>query len=247
VWHGEELKADDVNGTIIVQNHQWGGELGRLDLLLVQDENGSWHVDRFRARLIPVTADIPQDESVAAVVERYHRPIAAQYDEIVGQAAGDFVTLHDDRAEYHLMADAIRAAFKTDFVLENIGGVRAPLVKGAIRRADLTAMDPFDNTIVLFKIEGARLKRLLRKEQPAVSGLRYRIQGGRLAEATCGGKAISDEKIYTGAINSFYAKLLLDGVEIRDSGRKRIDVLAEHIRREGTVAPAYDGRRIIVK
>ena len=29
------------NGTVIVQAHQWGGELGRLDLLFVKDEKGA--------------------------------------------------------------------------------------------------------------------------------------------------------------------------------------------------------------
>ena len=31
-----------MNGTVIVQAHQWGGELGRLDLLFVKDEKGAW-------------------------------------------------------------------------------------------------------------------------------------------------------------------------------------------------------------
>jgi len=38
-----------VNGTIIVQAHQWGGELGRLDLLFEKNPQGVWRVDRYRA------------------------------------------------------------------------------------------------------------------------------------------------------------------------------------------------------
>ena len=37
VWRGDDLKQNDVNGTVIVQAHQWGGELGRLDLLFEKD------------------------------------------------------------------------------------------------------------------------------------------------------------------------------------------------------------------
>ena len=246
VWHSDELKADDVNGTIIVQNHQWGGELGRLDLLFSPDAQGGWKVDRYRARLIPVTPDIREDSAVAAVVERFWRPIAEQYEMVIGKAAADFISLDHDRAEYHLMADAIRETMAVDFVLENIGGVRAPLVRGPIARADLVAMDPFDNTIVTFSIDGARLKHLLRKAQPAVSGLRYRIQGGRLIEASCGGLPIDDDRTYTGAINSFYAKILLTKDVVRyDTGRKRLQVLIDYIRKKGTVSPVYDGRRIV--
>jgi 5'-nucleotidase/UDP-sugar diphosphatase len=245
VWHGDELKGDDVNGTIIVQNYQWGGELGRLDLLFEQDDQGVWHVDRYRERLLPVTSALPEDHRVAAVVRRFREPVAARYDEVIGKATADFVTLCDDRAEYNLMADAVRDTFKTDFALENIGGVRSFLVKGPITRGDLTAMDPFGDTIMTFEINGAQLKRLLREQRPAVSGLRYRIVKGRLVAATCAGQPIDDTKKYMGAINSYYAATLLKHVAVHDSGRKRLQVLTDYIRRKGSVTPAYDGRRII--
>jgi 5'-nucleotidase / UDP-sugar diphosphatase len=247
VWHNDELKADDVNGTVIVQNYQWGGELGRLDLLFVQDEQGAWHVDRYRARLLPVTSALPEDDRVAAVVRRFSDPLAGRYDAVIGWATADFVTLHDDRAEYNLMADAVRDTFKTDFVLENIGGVRAFLVKGPITRGALTAMDPFDDTIETFEINGAQLKRLLREQRPAVSGLRYRIEAGRLVAATCAGRPVVDTQKYSGALNSYYARSLPKNVAIHDTGRKRLQVLTDYIRRKGRVTPAYDGRRIILQ
>jgi 2',3'-cyclic-nucleotide 2'-phosphodiesterase (5'-nucleotidase family) len=246
VGHGHALEAHDVGGTIIVQNHQWGGELGRLDLRFSKNARGAWSVSRYEAQLIPVTSDIEEDPATAEVVERFWRPIAAHYEAVVGQAAADFISLHHDRAEYHLMADAIRETFGTDFALENIGGVRAPLAQGPVTRADLVAMDPFDNTIVTFTIDGARLKRLLQKERPAVSGLRYRIENGRLAEASCAGRPIDDARTYTGAINSYYAKMLPKAVARNDTGRKRLQVLMDYIRGKGTVAPVYDGRRVII-
>ena len=60
IWHSDQLKAKEVNGTIIVQAYQWGGELGRLDLLFDKDEKGAWHVERYRARLLPITSDLPR-------------------------------------------------------------------------------------------------------------------------------------------------------------------------------------------
>ena len=246
VWHSEALKADDVNGTIIVQNHQWGGELGRLDLLFVQDTRGKWHVSRYHARLIPVTAHIAADEAVAAVVTRFWQPLAERYGEIVGRAAADFISTRDDLAEYNLVADAIRDTFSTDFVLENIGGVRAPLVKGPITKADLVAMDPFGNTIVTFQVSGAKLRKLLLKHRPAVSGLRYRIQAGGLMEASCGGRPIADNIIYTGAVNSYVARTWLKGTAVRETGRKRLDVLADYIRRQGEISPVHDKRREVM-
>lgn len=246
VWHSDELKPKEVNGTIIVQAYQWGGDLGRLDLLFDKDERGTWHIDRYRARLIPVTPDIPEDGTVAAVVARYWKPIAAHYGEIIGQAAGDFSERGDDLAEYNLVADAVREAFGTEIELENMGGVRAPLIKGNITRANLIDMDPFNNTVVTFKVTGRQLKEILARSRPAVSGIRYRMEDRQLTEVTVGGQPVDDNRVYTGATNSYFAGGALKGIEVTDTGKLRSDVITEHVRKKGTVQPSYDGRRVIV-
>jgi 2',3'-cyclic-nucleotide 2'-phosphodiesterase (5'-nucleotidase family) len=246
VSRSDELKAKEVNGTVIVQAHQWGGELGRLDLLFAKDEQGVWHVDRYRERLIPVTPDIPEDKAVAAVVERYWKPIAGRYAEVIGMAAGDFSDRGDDMAEYNLVADSIREAMGTDIEFENLGGVRAPLVKGNITLADIVDMDPFNNKVMTFKITGRQLKEILIKSQPAVSGLRYRLENGELRETTVGGQPVDDHRVYTGAANSHFSEKDLKGIEVASSGKTRRDVLVEQIRKKGTVKPAYDGRRVVI-
>jgi 5'-nucleotidase/UDP-sugar diphosphatase len=245
-WRSDELKKDDVNGTVIVQAHQWGGELGRLDLLLTQDSAGSWHVARYNARLIPVTAEIPEDPEVASIVQRYWNPIRARYEEVIGQAAGDFSARGDDLADYNLVADSVRETYGTEFAMEHLGGVRAPVLRGAITRGALVDVDPFNNTVVTFQLSGAKLKEILLKNRPVVSGVRYRIENDKLIEATIGGKPIKDRRQYTGATNSYFAVYALKGVAIKDSGRQRLDVVTDYIRKNGTVKPVYDGRRVIL-
>jgi 2',3'-cyclic-nucleotide 2'-phosphodiesterase (5'-nucleotidase family) len=244
VWRSDELKPKEVNGTIVVQAHQWGGELGRLDLLFDQDDEGKWRVARHRARLEAITADLTEDAAVAAVVARYWMPIASRYEELIGHASGDFTDRGDDSAQHHLVADAVREAARTDIVLENLGGVRAPLLKGRVTRGNLVALDPFDNTVVKFAVTGKQLKTLLLTHQPAVSGLRYRIEDGVLAQVTVAGQRVDDSGVYTVATNSFFARQMQD-VSITDTGMRRLDVLVEHVRRRGTVRPAYDGRRVV--
>jgi 5'-nucleotidase len=141
VWHSEDLQARAVNGTVVVHAPQWGGELGRLDLLFDKDEKGVWHVERYRARLIPVTVDIPEDAGVAAVVSEFWKPIAPRYAEVIGQAAGEFSSRGDDLAQYNLMADALRESLNVDIAMENMGGIRAPLLRGAVTRGDLVMLD----------------------------------------------------------------------------------------------------------
>jgi 5'-nucleotidase/UDP-sugar diphosphatase len=246
VWRSDDLKEDEVNGTIIVQAHQWGGELGRLDLLFERDTKGLWHIDRYRARLIPVSPDIADDPKVAAVVDKYWQPIAARYGEVLGQAEGDFSARGDDRAEYNLVADAVRETYVTEVEFENNGGVRAPIIAGPITRGDAIAVDPFENTVVTFSITGRDIRRILRQHAPGVSGLRYRLVNGELREVTVGGKPLEDDRLYTGASNSYFAGYALKGIEVKDTGRVRLDVLIEYIRRKGTVQPSYDGRRVVL-
>ena len=247
VWRSDELRASDVNGTIIVQAHQWGGELGRLDLLLARDAKGRWRVQRYRSRLIPVTSEIPDHAEVAAVVRKYWEPIAKVYGEVVGQAAGEFTSRGVDAAEYHLMADALREEFEAEVAFENMGGIRAPLLRGPITRGDLVTLDPFDNTVVRFEATGRQVREALARYTPWVSGLRYRVQGRQLIEATIGGIPIEDDRVYKGVTNSYFAGFALKGIKTENTGRPRLETLVGYIRRHGTVRPSYDGRRVVTR
>ena len=245
VWHGDDLRADEVNGTIIVQAHQWGGELGRLDLLFAKDGRGVWHVDRYRARLIAITPDLPADEKVAAVVDRFWLPIAPKFGEVLGTAGGDFSSRGDDDASYNLVADAVRETMGTDIEFENPGGVRAPLVAGPITRGAMVDMDPFNNTVVTFTITGRQLRQVLIRHAPYVSGMRYRLVDRELVDVTVGGRPLDDDRTYTGSANSYFANYALKDLAVQDSGRQRLEVVTEYVRKKGTVGPAYDGRRIV--
>jgi 2',3'-cyclic-nucleotide 2'-phosphodiesterase (5'-nucleotidase family) len=246
VWRGDDLKQNDINGTVIAQAFQWGGELGRLDLLFEKDASGVWRVSRYRERLLPITQDMQAEPMVAAVVDRFWQPIAARFGEVVGKAAGDFSSRGDDEAPYNLVADAVRETFNVEFEMENTGGVRAPLVAGNITRADLVTLDPFDNKVVLFKATGTQIKDMLARYAPYVSGLRYRLVGGQVVEATIGGRPIEDDRTYTGATNSYYAGFALRGIPQEHTGRMRLDVLTAYVKDKGTVTPAYDGRRVVI-
>ena len=207
---------------------------------------GAWAIERYRARLIPVTSEIPEDETVAAVVQRYWKPIAAHYDEFIGTAAADFINRGDDLTPYNLFADTVRARFKTAIDLENLGGIRAELPKGRITLADLINMDPFENTVVTCSISGRRLKENLLRYRPAVSGVQYRIEGGKLAYAAVGNRTINDTRMYTVSTNSFFANAALKDIKVKDSGRTRFAIVEESIRQAGTVKPVFDGRRVII-
>ena len=238
----------NLGGTVIVQAHQWGGELGRLDLLFWRNaDTNRLEIVGYKAQLIPITADLPEDPATKRVLERYWKRIAGKYGRIVGTATDDFVRRGDDYAHYYLVGDAVRASLGAEFDLQNMFGIRIELARGPISYFDLARMMPFGNTVVRFEITGRDLKRLLAEQRPTVSGIRYRVENRRLIEATINGQPIEDDKVYKGTTNSYFADRYLKplGVPYADTGKKLLDVVADYIRRQRKVSPVYDGRRVV--
>ncbi len=238
----------NLGGTIVVQAHQWGGELGRLDLLFWRNsETNRLEMVGYKGRLVPITADIPEDPAARRVLERYWKRIAGKYGRIVGTATDDFVRRGDDFAHYYLVGDAVRAMLGVEFDLQNMFGIRIELARGAISYFDLARMMPFGNTIVRFEITGRDLKRLLAEQRPTVSGIRYRVENRRLIEATINGQPIEDDRIYKGTTNSYFADRYLKplGISYADTGKVLLDVVADYIRKQRKVSPVYDGRRVV--
>ncbi len=248
VSHGDLLSAFRKNGTVIVQAFQWGGELGKLRLFLRRDPStGRWTLMSYRGELILISPDIPEHPAVKSVVERYWKPIRSYYGTVLGEAEDDFTQRGADDAEYNLVADALREMLGTEADLENMGGVRAPILRGAVTRYDLAKALPFGNTMVKFRVTGAQLRELLRRTRPAVSGIRYRYQRGQLLEVTINGGPLRDDREYLVSTNSYFAQRYLQplGIAYEDTGRKRLDIVSDYILKHKRIRPAYDGRRIV--
>jgi 2',3'-cyclic-nucleotide 2'-phosphodiesterase (5'-nucleotidase family) len=245
---GELTSAFQKNGTVIVQAFQWGGELGKLEVILRRDpRTGKWTFMGYRGELLLVSPDIPDDPAVRAVVERFWKPMEKYYGVVLGEAEDDFTRRGNDDAEYNLVADALREMLGTEADLENMGGVRAPILRGTITRYDLAKALPFGNTMVKFRVTGAQLRELLRRTRPAVSGIRYRYQGGELVEVTVNGQPLQEDRQYLVSTNSYFAQRYLQpmGIAYEDTGRKRLDVVSDYILKHKRIRPAYDGRRVV--
>lgn len=249
VWCSEELKPDEVNGTVIVQAGQRGGELGRLDLLLQKNAAGQWRVGRYQARLIPVTAETPDDPAVAAVLDRLWAPYAKKYDEVIATATADFADRGDDSPQVNFIADAVRAEFGVEVEFENRAGVHNPILAGPVTRALLPDLDERSFTIVTFGMRGSEIRRLLQRFKPVASGLRYRMFCGKLEDITVGASPLDDARLYSCAANSALAARLdgFETLEKRDTKKLWSEVVIEAIRKARTISPAYDGRRVVIE
>lgn len=249
----------DPKGTIIVQAHQWGGELGRLDLTLTEGLDKRWRITKYNETLIPVTSQYAEHPEVARTVASYWDRIKAKYGQVIGQAAGEFSatrSLDMDSTNYYLVADAVQAATGAEFDLENRSGVRDALLKGPITYGDLIGLDPFENTVYTFKIKGSDLKKLLVATRPMTSAsLRYEMRrsntgeggsggGWTLVSATVNGQPVEDERVYTAATNSYYfgASAKPFAQDAVDTRRSRRDVIGDYIRKNSPIKPVEDRR-----
>ena len=237
VKSGSSADAFSVGGTVVAQDFQWGSELGEIDLLFHKGDSG-WSLMSFDGKLIPVTGDIPEDPAVRAVVEKYHKKIAAKYDEVVGEATADFI----EDAQYNLVSDAMRERFGADFAVHNYGGVRSDLVKGKITAGDIAILLPFANNLFTFEATGAQIKAILRNG-PAVSNVRYRIEGGKLVYSELGGRPIEDAKTYKGVTQSFYAdRVISKEIAMTDSKLTTREVITDYIKEKKAISPDDEKR-----
>ena len=125
------------------------------------------------------------------------------------------------------MADAVRYITKANIGLQNPGGVRLDSLHGGdLTKADIFALDPFDNELVIAKMTGKQLEDYLNVASTAdgdcthVSGITYTIDYIHSDDGQSGfvnakaylenGEPIDPERVYTVAINSYMAKWAKD-------------------------------------
>jgi len=121
------------------------------------------------------------------------------------------------------MADAVRYITKTDIGMQNPGGVRLDSLHcGDLTKADIFALDPFDNELVIAKMTGRQIEEFLNVASTEdgdcthVSGITYTIdyihsddgQNGFInAKAYLeNGEPVDPEKVYTVSLNSYMQK-----------------------------------------
>jgi 5'-nucleotidase / UDP-sugar diphosphatase len=236
-----------IGGTLVTQDGQWGGTLGRLDLRLRRD-GGPFTVMGYKGEFIPVTSDIADDPATEKVLDKYYKPIAQRYGQFLGTASASF---RDDRTNestvMNLVCDAVREATSTDVCVYNTGGVRADIAEGPIKMWDVATVMPFANKIIVLEMTGARIKKALAELKPGVSGIRYKVENDKLIEATIGGQPIVDDKVYKVSTNDWF-----DGYGFKDIDKRTVldldprDAIKNFVTKRGTIAPSADGRRVVV-
>ncbi len=153
------------------------------------------------------------DEGVQAFLDPYRQQVEARSQRVVGTLAGPLTRNRDGESSMgNFVTDAMRsgvfemAGVKADVCFTNMGGLRIDLDPGSVTAGQVVELMPFDNGIVLFTVDGARLEKIVRRlaerGDPA-SGLRYARAEAGPTEIVVGDAPLDHKKRYAVCTNDY--------------------------------------------
>jgi 5'-nucleotidase / UDP-sugar diphosphatase len=219
------------NGVIIVQAEDSGKYVGRLDLVIENQQ-----IIRHNYRLIPVNLTkkaekdgktvrvpieelIPEDPTMLALLSPFQEKGAKELEQVIGSVDGDF---NGDRAIVrtqetnlgNLLTRAQRLKVKADLGVINSGGIRASIVAGPVTYKDVLKVQPFSGTITRVTLSGAELKQYLNVVAnmkpgsggfPQFDNVRIYLRDQTVHTVFVDGREVVDDGTYALALNDFIA------------------------------------------
>jgi 5'-nucleotidase/UDP-sugar diphosphatase len=261
--HSHTPYVQQVGETLLLQTEGHGVTLARADLDV---ETYGWRVLRAKGQLLPVDPRATEaDPDVREVIERHSKGLDAALKRVVGRLAAPARRSREPGCSSagNWLADAMREAGEAEIAFMNKGGIRCDLEAGDVTGEDLYRLMPFDNTVVVMDMKGAKVRAIVERslsgKGPGMewSGLEVEAEegGGGLAlvRILAGGEPLRDDAVYRVATNSFLAAggdgygPFRDAKNSRDTGLRVRDVLLDHIRRASPYAPPSERRLRILK
>jgi 2',3'-cyclic-nucleotide 2'-phosphodiesterase (5'-nucleotidase family) len=246
----------------IFEAFEKGKYLGRLDIEVDRESKigriTSW-------KYIPVSADIPLDPEIDALVTGYASRLDAEFKEVIGQSEV-FLDGERGRIRYeetnlgNFIADILREYTSADIALINSGTLRASIDEGPVTVETVFNAVPYPNEIVTVKISGRDLMEVLnrsvrgsREDEDGgfmhVSGIRITISGRKISDVRVGQTQtpLDPEKIYTVGITEFIASggdgydMFKDKPQVL-TGLPLRELLVDTIRARKTISAKKEGR-----
>ncbi len=262
--HFAYKKADKYKDTYLVEA---GGYSTHVGLAKMYFKNGSvkkvvWSLHR--------TKDSSKADKKAKEIADKYEAIAMKDAQIkVGQTMVklDGIRFHLRSQETNfgnLLADAMKDIGNADIALMNGGGIRESIPQGEINLYKIGKSLPFVNSLVTVEMSGEKIHSCLERgirQYPnsgsnggflQVSGMSFTFDaskpvGQRVTSVLVNGKPLDNKKYYKVATNDYLYNGGDNYEEIKDSkliskGTLLKDILAEYIRKKGTINPKVEGR-----
>lgn len=113
----------------------------------------------------------------------------------------------------NLVAESMRRVTRSDFGLQNRGGVRTDLPAGVLTYGQVFQVLPFDNMVVQIRLTGAQVERLVTvltsrhgDAMPSLAGLTVVRSNGSVRVLTAKGQALEPTRKYTLSTNDFISQ-----------------------------------------
>ncbi len=259
-------KNKDGKTALVVQAWEWGKVIGRIAVTF--DDNGD--VKSWDGSPIKVDESIPEDPTMATMVEAFRMPLLTLKTQKVGEAKEDI-----DRAAYgresavgNLIADSMLEATKkagAQAAFMNAGGIRAPIPAGNLTFGGLIEVQPFNNTLVVMDLTGAEIKKVIEfgvRNAPDFSGGFIHVSSGtsyvvtprqpadsKVSDIMIAGAPLDPAKTYKITVNSFMStggdghETLKNAPGARiDTGLLDIDALVDYVKANSPISPLVEGR-----
>lgn len=158
----------------------------------------------------PVTEVVDFLASYRAGVDSLRAPYIGQSE--VFMTAGRPESLLSNWVADALVASSERMGYQPDLGICNVGGLRASMPAGIVRKGDMLAISPFENFFTILKMRGTDVEQLMRDiaavhGEGVSSSVRLVItRDGLLKSATIGGQRIDPDRIYTIATLDYLAE-----------------------------------------
>ena len=157
-----EMRDSVINGVHFVQPKNWAQSLSVLHLSL-RRTGTAWRVAEARGELVPL-AGVAENGRLTRRLDPLVQAARQWSEEIVGYAEGPMEaqaarTGHTPLVNW--MGEVMRRASRTDLAATAAFSTRRGLPDGDIRRSDLFAIYPYENTLRGIKVSGADLRAYL--------------------------------------------------------------------------------------
>ena len=182
----------------IVQDGEFGVNLGEYRLTFEGDAAAGWRLTAFTDRLIPVGANLRADRAIAAIVESYARPLDIDVGALgaVGATPAERIRLTAEA-----LATAWKASAGTEVGLQTEGSLFEVFRDRKVTRYVVRAVLPFHDSVWRGEVTGAKLKALLENPAPAIGAIRATLDPGQIDPA----------RTYSVAAVGFTAQALIAG------------------------------------
>lgn len=242
-----------------------------LGLILSFSCKGPVDVFKIEGENVNINDSLQSKASIDTFIKPYRENINKDLDSILGYSVDTYSKTDGylNNAIGNFMADVIydeadpiffkRTGEHIDFVLMNHGGIRSIISRGPITKRTAFELMPFENSIVVSKLPGAKVKELLdylakSKRAHPISKLKVVLdKDGTVAESLINQMPIDFDKTYYVATNDY----LISGGDRMDffKGSEEVIVLNYKIRnalidyfmKTDTINPVADDRFIQLK